>query len=93
MKLSTVARYSGAVLLLILVTWTLLRSLPRKQHHLAITHKFGIGFDLSPSYGYASTAEPGLAAAEQTLGLLPYLIPTARSDPLPGSRAARPTGR
>lgn len=58
MKLSTVARYSGAVLLLILVTWTLLRSLPRKQHHLAITHKFGIGFDLSPSYGTVAVSYP-----------------------------------
>ncbi|RYC61158.1 hypothetical protein CHU98_g5054 [Xylaria longipes] len=58
MKLLKAARYFGAILLFAFVAWVLLLSLPEKQHHLSITHNFGIGFDLSPSYATVAVSYP-----------------------------------
>jgi hypothetical protein len=54
MKLSKVALHFGAILIFfVFVAWALLQfSTKKQQHHLSITHSFGIGFDLSPSYAY-----------------------------------------
>ncbi|RYP86145.1 hypothetical protein DL769_000823 [Monosporascus sp. CRB-8-3] len=52
------ARYFGAILLFALVACILLLSLPKKQHHLSITHDFGVGFDLSPSYATVAVSYP-----------------------------------
>ncbi|KAI1872859.1 uncharacterized protein JN550_003733 [Neoarthrinium moseri] len=58
MKLPSAARYIWAVLLFIFTVWILLLSFPKKQHQLSITHEFGIGFDLSPSYATVAVSYP-----------------------------------
>lgn len=52
MKLPKASRCFGVILLFVFVALVILLSFPKKQRHLSITHDFGIGFDLSPSYAY-----------------------------------------
>ncbi|KAH8900333.1 hypothetical protein GQ53DRAFT_836243 [Thozetella sp. PMI_491] len=52
------ARWFGIILLFCFVAFVLLLFLPNKRHHLSITHDFGIGFDLSPSYGTVAVSYP-----------------------------------
>lgn len=52
MNFHKVLRWLGVVLLFVIVAKVLLLSFPKRQHRLSITHDFGIGFDLSPSYAY-----------------------------------------
>ncbi|KAI0460064.1 hypothetical protein F5B21DRAFT_129515 [Xylaria acuta] len=47
-----------AILVFLFVAWVLLLLLPKKQQHLSITHDFGIGFDLSPSYATVAVSYP-----------------------------------
>jgi hypothetical protein len=52
MKLPKIAACFGVIVLFVSVAWVLLLSFPKQHGHLSITHTFGIGFDLSPSYAY-----------------------------------------
>ncbi|KAI0503210.1 hypothetical protein F5B22DRAFT_630116 [Xylaria bambusicola] len=58
MKLQKASRCFGVMLIFALIAWVLLISLPKEKHHLAITHNFGIGFDLSPSYATVAVSYP-----------------------------------
>ncbi|KAI0443230.1 hypothetical protein F4803DRAFT_561748 [Xylaria telfairii] len=58
MRLQKAARCFGAILIFAFMAWVLLVSLPKKQIHLSITHNFGIGFDLSPSYATVAVSYP-----------------------------------
>ncbi|KAK9783906.1 hypothetical protein SCAR479_00465 [Seiridium cardinale] len=58
MKLPSAARYFWTTFFFLCVAWVLLLSFPEKQHHISITHDFGIGFDLSPSYGTVAVSYP-----------------------------------
>ncbi|KAH9991514.1 hypothetical protein F4779DRAFT_632020 [Xylariaceae sp. FL0662B] len=58
MELPKASRCFGAILLFAFVAWVLLLSFPEKQPHLSITHNFGIGFDLSPSYAAVAVSYP-----------------------------------
>ncbi|KAI1420401.1 hypothetical protein F5Y12DRAFT_773157 [Xylaria sp. FL1777] len=58
MRLQNATRCFGAVLIFAFMAWVLLLALPKKQHHLSITHNFGIGFDLSPSYATVAVSYP-----------------------------------
>ncbi|XDG03115.1 hypothetical protein ABKA04_002730 [Annulohypoxylon sp. FPYF3050] len=58
MKLPKASRCFGVILLFVFVALVLLLSFPKKQRHLSITHDFGIGFDLSPSYATVAVSYP-----------------------------------
>ncbi|KAH9905505.1 hypothetical protein F4778DRAFT_730187 [Xylariomycetidae sp. FL2044] len=58
MKLLRVARYLRVVLLFVVVASVLLFSLPKTKDHAEITHHFGIGIDLSPSYATVAVSYP-----------------------------------
>ncbi|KAI1352126.1 hypothetical protein F5Y01DRAFT_304217 [Xylaria sp. FL0043] len=47
-----IASVACVVLVLLLLFW------PKKQQHLSISHEFGIGFDLSPSYATVAVSYP-----------------------------------
>lgn len=93
MNLSKAARCFGAILLFASVVWVLLLSFPKKQHHLPITHSFGIGFDLSPSYAYVPPIVLNRARSDQTLGPSPSPTPTAPLKRLLELRVTEHTGR
>ncbi|KAI1314090.1 hypothetical protein F5Y03DRAFT_389572 [Xylaria venustula] len=58
MRLQKAACYFGPILIFAFMSWLLLMSFPKKQHHLSITHSFGIGFDLNPSYATVAVSYP-----------------------------------
>ncbi|KAM0809505.1 hypothetical protein AB5N19_09849 [Seiridium cardinale] len=58
MKLPSAARCFWTTFFSLCVAWVLLLSFPVKQHHLSITHDYGIGFDLSPSYATVAVSYP-----------------------------------
>ncbi|KAI8626755.1 hypothetical protein F5Y19DRAFT_487986 [Xylariaceae sp. FL1651] len=48
----------GAILIFAFMALVLLIALPKKEQNLSITHSFGIGFDLSPSYATVAVSYP-----------------------------------
>lgn len=58
MKRIYAASCIGVVLLFASTALVLLQVFPKKQHHFAISHDFGIGFDLSPAYACAPKPYP-----------------------------------
>ncbi|GAP91914.1 hypothetical protein SAMD00023353_7200360 [Rosellinia necatrix] len=51
-------RWFWVISAFLFVAFMVLMLLPLKQKHLSITHDFGIGFDLSPSYGTVAVSYP-----------------------------------
>ncbi|KAK5626501.1 hypothetical protein RRF57_002216 [Xylaria bambusicola] len=92
MRLQKVARCFGVILIFAFMAWVLLMSLPKKPPHLSITHNFGIGFDLSPSYAYVLPIVLG-RATNQVSALSPSHTQTGLFNQLPELRVMERTGR
>ncbi len=88
-----VARALGILLLFVFVALILLLSLPKKQHRLSITHDFGIGFDLNPSYGYVIGLVYSNGVSNSIAELLLSLTSTVPFNQLPELKVIQHIGK